>query len=174
VNRHFVFLTMARATALAVFALSTMLVAAPSEAQTRPALVRDVDNGALQPFRTLINISLAAGETSKTVSGPVVPTGKRLVIENVSVWAFMANSADNVTGIWLTVPTASPATYALMDSSPGERKNIAGGAAIAAFNRLVKLYYNPDETIQGQVFFDGTAGTKTVNIYLNGYYVNLP
>jgi len=26
----------------------------------------------------------------------------------------------------------------------------AGGGAIAAYNRLVKLYYNPGETVQGQ------------------------
>jgi hypothetical protein len=162
-----------RGLALAVLAVGTLIVVAPAGAQTRPALVRDVDNGALQPFRTLININLAAGETFKTVNGPVVPAGKRLVIENVSVWAYMANSADNVTGVWLTVPTASPATFALMDPAPGERRVLAGGSAISAYNRLVKLYYNPGETVQGQVFFDGTAGQKIVNIYLNGHLVNL-
>ena len=162
-----------RGLAAALLALGMLIVVAPAEAQTRPALVRDVDNGALQPFRGLININLAAGETFKVINGPVVPAGKRLVIENVSVWAFMANSADNVTGVWLTVPIASPATFALMDPAPGERKTLAGGSAIAAYNRLVKLYYNPGETVQGQVYFDGTAGQKIVNIFLNGHLVNL-
>ena len=162
-----------RGLAVAVLAIGALIHVAPAEAQTRPALVRDVDNGALQPFRTLISLSLAAGETTKTVNGPVVPAGKRLVIENVSVWALMSSSADNVTGVWLTVPTASPLTFALMDPSPGERKILAGGGAIAAYNRLVKLYYDPGETVQGQVFFDGTNALKIVNIYLNGHFVTL-
>ena len=83
-----------RGLALAVLAVGTLIVVAPAGAQTRPALVRDVDNGALQPFRTLININLAAGETVKTVNGPVVPAGKRLVIRNVSGYAALQAFAN--------------------------------------------------------------------------------
>jgi hypothetical protein len=159
--------------ALAVLALVAVLPAAPAAAQTRPALVRDVDNGALQPFRTLLSSSLAANETQKTVDGPVVPAGKRLVIENVSVWIF-TNGTDTATGVWLTVPAANPATFALMDPDSTERKNVGGTSFVTAYNRLVKLYFNPGETVQSQVFFNGTSANKIANIYLNGYYVNLP
>jgi hypothetical protein len=158
-----------RAAAFAVIALGAVICTVPAEAQTRPALVRDVDNGALQPFRDRISISAAAGETSKTVNGPVIPAGKRLVIENVSVWATTPLDVE-ITGVWLEV--AGVSTFAMMDPNSTERRDI-GGAAVSAYNRPVKLYYNPGETIQAQVFFKGTSGAKVVNIYLNGYYVNL-
>jgi hypothetical protein len=159
--------------AVAVLAVAAALPAAPASAQTRPALVRDVDNGALQPFRTLIASSLAANETQKVVDGPVVPAGKRLVIENVSVWIF-TNGTDVATGVWLTVPGANPPTFALMDPDSTERKNVGGTSFVTAYNRTVKLYFNPGETVQSNVFFNGTSGIKLANIYLNGYYVNLP
>jgi len=158
-----------RAAAFAVIALGAVICTVPAEAQTRPALVRDVDNGALQPFRDHIFISVAAGEIFKLVNGPVVPAGKRLVIENVSVWASTPLDVE-ITGVWLQV--AGVSTFALMDPNSTERRD-SGASAISAYNRTVKLYYNPGETIQGQVFFKGLSGTKQVNIYLNGYYVNL-
>lgn len=172
-NEHFRPLATLRILAVACVALATGLFAVPADAQTRPALVRDVDNGALQPFRELINVTLNAGDTFKIVNGPVVPAGKRLVIENVSVWVY-SHASDFVTGVWLTVPGANPATYALMDPTPGERKDIGSNQTVAAYNRLVKLYYNPGETVQAQVYFNGTTSSKIANLYLNGHYVNLP
>ena len=102
-----------------------------------------------------------------------MPANKRLVIENVSIWA-LTNGSDAVTGIWLTVPGANPPTFALMDPDSTERKNVGGTSFVTAYNRVVKLYFNPGETVQANVFFTGTSGGKIVNIYLNGYYVNLP
>jgi len=162
-----------RALVVALVTLAAAVLPAPAGAQTRPALVRDVDNGALQPFRTLITVSLNANESSKTVDGPVVPAGKRLVIENVSVWV-LTSANDFVTGLWLTVPGADPATFMLLDPSSTERKDIGGGNVVSAYNRLVKLYYNPGEKLQAMVFFNGTTSSKIANLYLNGYYVNLP
>lgn len=158
----------------AVTALGAALTAPPAFAQTRPALVRDADNPALQPFRALINVNLGASETIKVVDGPTVPAGKRLVIENVSMWIFTSASADIATGVWLTVPGSSPATFFLADPTSAERKLLAGGGSVTAYNRQVRLYYNAGEVIQANVFFDGTAGTKIANYYLNGYLVNVP
>lgn len=161
------------AMALATTTLCGLAVSPPTLAQTRPALVRDADNPALQPFRELINANLLSTENTKFVNGPTVPAGKRLVIENASVWAYTSLS-DFVTGIWLTVPGATPPTFVLLDPADTERKPIGGGSAVAAYNRTVKLYYNPGEQVQLNVFVDGSAGPRIVNVYLNGYYVNLP
>ena len=161
--------------ALAALVVGAAVPLAPASAEppwTGLAMVRDVDNGALQPFRELINVNLNAGETFKTANGSVVPDNKRLVIENVSVWAFSVNSADVATGIWLSPLNIS--AFTLLDPATTERKSIGGGAAVAAYNRQVKLYFNPGETLQAWVFFEGTNASKTVNIYLSGYYVNLP
>jgi hypothetical protein len=145
----------------------------PAAAQVRPALVRDADNPAFQPFRQNILVHATAAELFKYVDGPIVPAGKRLVIENVSIWA-LTGSADFVTGLWLTVPGADPVTFAIMDPVGDERKEVAPGSAVAAYNRVVKLYYNPGETIQAAAFFRGTTSNRIVNIYMSGYYVNIP
>jgi len=143
------------------------------EAQTRPALVRDIDNPALQPFREPIFISLGFNETSKIVDGPVAPAGKRLVIENISVWGFTAGT-DEFTGVWLTVKNVSPSVFVLLDPATTERKPIGGGSFVIAYNRQVKLYFNPGETIQAQVFVNtNSTPPQLLNIYLQGYYVTL-
>jgi hypothetical protein len=150
---------------------------APTLAQTRAALTRDVDNPALQPFRSGIFISVGDNQGYKAVNGPTVPAGKRLVLENVSVWAFGATSDFDVTGVWLSVPGAATPTYVLLDPNVTERRLIAGGTtALYAYNRVVKLYYEPGETVLAEVFIEGAAGiniSKLVNIYLNGYFVTL-
>lgn len=148
------------------------MVGGPAVAQIRAALVRDVDNPALQPFRTQIAVTLLAADSSKTVNGPVVPAGKRLVIENASIWGLTQN-ADFVSGVWLTVPGANPATFTMLDPASTEKKVVSGSTNIYAYNRPVRLYYEPGETVQAQVFTEGASAGKTVNIYLNGYLVNL-
>lgn len=150
----------------------SILVGAPVQAQTRPALVRDVDNGALQSFRAFIGVVAVASEGFKSADGPVVPAGKRLVIENASVWAF-TDANDYVTGVWLTVPGAAPATFALLDPASTERKTVGVSSTVTAYNRTVKLYYNAGETVQLQTYFLGTTSLKIVNVYLNGYLVTL-
>jgi hypothetical protein len=146
----------------------SLAVSANAYAQ-RPALTRDVDNPALAPVRILININLNADETFKTVNSITVPAGKRLVIENASIWAFSAQAADVVTGVWLSPVLISH--FHLLDPASNEIRNMAGGSAVAAYNRPIKAYFEAGETLQGWAFFDGTNGSKTVNIYLQGYYV---
>ena len=148
-----------------VVMLATAMSVAPAQAQTRPAFVRDVDNPALQPQRIAIFTNLTAAEGSKFTDGFVVPAGKRLVIENASIWAF-TQGADRVTGIWLNVKGQS--AFILLDPATTETKTLAGGSNIAAYNRVVKAYFNAGETVEASVFTEGTTAGKLVNIYLQG------
>lgn len=145
--------------------------AGPAIAQTRPALVRDVDNPALQPQRIGIFTSLASGENYKLTLGPVVPAGKQLVIENASVWA-LTNDTVKVTGIWLK--PVGPSVYILLDPTTNEFRPLTGGLTLAAYNRTLKAYFSPGEQLQVEVFTEGTGGLQLVNVYLQGYYVNVP
>ena len=146
--------------------------AIPSLAQTRPALVRDVDNGDLSPVRLAISVSLGATETYGERDGITVPAGKRLVIDNVSMWAFTSSAADKITGVWLSVKPGS--NYLLLDPAANEVRTISGGSSVAAYNRPVKAYYEAGETLFAQVFADGTASSKIVNYYIQGHYVTVP
>ena len=160
---------------LPVLCLAAAFVAAsamPALAQTRPALVRDVDNGDLSPVRLTISVSINSTDTYGERDGITVPAGKRLVIDNVSIWAFTSSAADKITGVWLSVKPGS--NYLLLDPAANEVRAISGGASIAAYNRPVKAYYEAGETLYAQVFADGTTSSKIVNIYLQGHYVTVP
>jgi hypothetical protein len=62
----------------------------------------------------------------------------------------------------------------LLDPNTTERKLIGGSSTVSAYNRQFKLYYEPGETVQAQVFVEGAATDfKQFNIYINGYLVNL-
>ena len=148
------------------------LMAVSSVAQTtRPALVRDVDNGVLDPQRIAIFCSLLPSENQKSVLSVTVPAGKRLVIENASVWTFSSGN-DRITAVWLR--PANVSQYVLLDPAAGEFRPILGNGVIAAYNRSVKVYFNPGEQLMVEVFADGTTSQKLANVYLQGYYVNLP
>jgi hypothetical protein len=133
----------------------------------RPALTRDVDNPALSPVRLLININLDPSETFKTVNSITVPAGKRLVIENASIWAFTSSSADVVTGVWLSPLNVSH--FHLLDPAANEIRVLPTGPSVAAYNRPIKAYFEAGETLQGWAFSEGTTALKIVNIYLQGY-----
>ena len=149
------------------------LMTVPSVAQTvRAALVRDVDNGALDPQRIAIFGNLLPSETFKLFSSVTVPAGKRLVIENASVWTFSTGS-DRITGIWLK-PAGSVFHYVLLDPAASEFRQIVGNGVVAAYNRTVKVYFNPGEQLTTEIYADGTLGQKLANVYLKGYYVTLP
>jgi hypothetical protein len=147
----------------------------PALAQAvRAAWVRDVDNSALDPVRTALLVSLETNEGYRAVDGLTVPAGKRLVIENASIWAFTTNP-DKITGVWLRPKTfLSPPVYLLLDPAASEFRPLAGSNTVAAYNRTIRAYFNPGEQLTAEVFAEGSAGFKTVNIYLQGYYVSLP
>ena len=155
----------------ALFGFATLAIAlsaAPAHAQTRPALVRDVDNPALQPQRISIRTTLQANESSKFTDAYVVPAGKRLVIENASIWA-LTQGTDRVTGIWLSVKDGS--AFIMLDPTSTETKTLSGGSNVTAYNRVVKAYFNAGETVEASVFTEGTTGVKLVNVYVQGHLI---
>jgi hypothetical protein len=147
--------------------------AQPVLAQIRAALVRDVDNPALDPVRTPFVISLQPFEGVKVVDGLVVPPGKRLVIENASIWTFCTGT-DRITGVWLRPKVNPQLVYILLDPAANEFRPILGNSVVAAYNRTLKVYFNPGEQLTAEVYADGNANFKSANIYLQGHYVTLP
>ena len=165
---------MTRTSVRACFALT--LVAAfvaihpgTANAQVRAALTRDVDNPDLNPVRITISVSLAATDTYGERDSYTVPAGKRLVLDNASMWAFTSSASDKITGVWLSVKPGG--YYLLLDPAANEVRNISGGSSVAAYNRPVKSYFEAGETLYAQVFADGTTSSKIVNYYLTGHLV---
>jgi len=165
--------------ALALLALLGHFYAKPLLASVA-ALVRDVDNGALQPVNFRIQVYESSADASATVEGPTVPAGKRLVVEDVSVFGFIPSSTA-LTGVWL-VNHGGTANYLLVNPETGERSvSTDGSSSQYGYNRTVKIYYDPGDVIEIQIFRDSlTPGTPIptstflVNVYVHGYYVNVP
>jgi hypothetical protein len=156
--------------AAALLALACVGHATIATAQTRAAITRNIDNPDLAPARFAIILSLNAGDTEKDVDSITVPAGKRLILDNASVWAFWNNASDVVTGVWLQVKGQT--AYTLLDPAINEIRTISSGTVgLAAYNRTIKMTFEAGETVHAYVFFDGTNGPKSVNIYLQGHYV---
>lgn len=159
----------------ALLAVAGAVTSVPALAQAvRAALVRDVDNPAVDPVRTALLVQIPANQGFQTVDGLIVPPGKRLVIENASVWTFTTNP-DRITGVWVRPKTLpNPPVYLLLDPSESEFRTLSFNATVAAYNRTIRAYFNPGEQLTAEVYADGTAALKQANIYLQGYYVTLP
>jgi hypothetical protein len=158
----------------ALLLMAGAVTTVPALAQAvRAALVRDVDNPALDPVRTPLLVSLQPNEGVKVVDGLIVPAGKRLVIENASIWTFTTGS-DRITGVWLRPKVNSQIVYILLDPAANEFRQILGNSTVAAYNRPLKVYFNPGEQLTAEVYADGNSGFKNANIYLQGHYVTLP
>jgi hypothetical protein len=187
VNRHFVLLAMARATALAVLALGGMLSGAPAEAQTRPALTRDVDNPSANPFSKQLCIApspcnasgvaaalpvsftvpaaTAAGVPVKTlvitfVSGNCVGTGRAtevFLIGRPEGVPVVADTGDNFTNNGFPLAVA-------------QFMPAAGVNAVAAFASPTQIIYRPGTLVQ--ITNDiVAAGALFCKAQLNGYFV---
>jgi hypothetical protein len=163
------------AAGLGALLVAGALTTGPALAQAvRAALVRDVDNPAVDPVRTALLVSLETSDNARSVDGLIVPAGKRLVIENASIWTFSTGS-DRITGVWVRPKNNPfPPVYLLLDPAENEFRTIVSGNTVAAYNRTIKAFFNPGEQLTADVFADGDTAGKIVNIYLQGYYVTLP
>jgi hypothetical protein len=149
-------------------------VVTPSIAQTvRAALIRDVDNPALQPVEIAITVIVPPGGSTASLNGSPVPAGKRLVIETVSVFGY-STDPERITAIWLTKNTIS--SYVSLDPQTTEGKLFGPsfpGLFLVAYNRNVRYYLNPGEAPRIEVWVGGPSGQKFANVFLHGYYVTL-
>ena len=165
---------------LALLAVLGKFYAAPAIAQAvRAALIRDSDNGALQP----VNFKLSVNETSaaqfRFVDGPTVPAGKRLVVEDISVFG-LTPVGTVLSGVWLVNKDGE--NFLLVNPASNEYTAATDGSLIQyGYNRSVKIYYNAGDIMQAQIYRDSLtphvlvpSGTFFVNVYVHGYYVNVP
>jgi len=138
----------------------------PVSAATRPALqVQDVDTAGRQPFQLFLewdnDPTQLGGGTSLTV-----PTGKRLVIEQVSATVGLSQGAAYALKIRTWVNKIYATQIFMMNQSP-----IVGGKYPATWlvDRLVRIYADPDTTVD--IYIDNNlggdgAGTCAISGYL--------
>jgi hypothetical protein len=143
-----------------------------------PVGTSDANNGAFQPVRFVISVNDNAGAASLVGTGPTVPANKRLVVENISVYATIGGD-EQLDAVWFS---NSSANYVLVNPQTTDKYAIGTGAeeGFYSYNRPVTAYFDPGDTLQLQVFrapippASGLTPTFLVNMYVTGHYVDIP
>jgi len=125
----------------------------------QPALVRDVDEGALQPFQ----LSMVVGSiTSGTQAAYIpVPAGKRMVIDYYSAQAQDWTGGAALMTIGTTVGGVFVSYIVYVNANTSNQ-----------VTQATKIYADPGTQVQ--IFVATNAGSCGGLISISGHYVNIP
>jgi hypothetical protein len=137
---------------LALVAVLGTYYAAPAIAQSvKAALIRDVDNPALNPFQTTIT----------SVSGFIAPAHQRLVIE------YVGYSEPDTEGPIQIVTTVNGVQVA--HSVPHDTSESYNGFRYSG--RTVRIYADPGTQVG---YNDTSSNGANIRVSISGYLVNVP
>jgi len=177
------------ATAALVLALVTLMLAlaAPKMQAVVAALVQvsntfanpvphvDVNNEAFQPVNFRMGTAASSAAGFFQVTGITVPAGKRLIVDDVSVFGLVPDTSI-ITAVWVSDGNTN---FLLVNPQTGDRA-ISSGSATYGYNRLTKVVYNAGDVMQGQIYLDSAtpgqplqSGFVLLNVYVHGHYVNV-
>jgi hypothetical protein len=161
-----------RSIALIAASLMAALVMAPSFAQTRAALVKNVDEPGRTPYQAAVEFNPGTGCASSScnfISFPVVPAGKRLVVEQVTILAAVATTGQ---------PTVLAFGHSSFSVNASNRAIVtgwvntgfsSGGANFWAVDRPVRVFFEAGETPQIKMYASASfsfVGNATLHGYL--------
>jgi hypothetical protein len=133
---------------------------------TNPVPVLDLQPN--QPFQGFNGFTIPAGSSS-SVGNPffTVPAGKRLVIENISVYLISA-AASSITSIFFSTTVNGTSGYHGMTIT-------ADGSTYPLGNLNQKMYADPGTQVFLNLYRTGsTTQAETVYPTITGYYINDP
>ena len=137
------------------------------------------ESGPFQPASIRLSVNETSGNTFWTVDGPTVPAGQRLVVEDVSVFGLIPSNSL-LSGVW--VVNKGGVNFLLVNPQAGDR-SVSSDATLSiyGYNRAVKTYFNAGDVVEVQLFRDVVSppgvpanGFNLINIYVHGYYANVP
>ena len=139
---------------------------------TAPALVRDVDNPARQPFQPNVGITIGDGAPA---GGALldVPSGKQLVIEYVSA-SVQLPTGQKVRE--LRVATLQGSTVLSHFLGATFQATVGGSTTVDIFilSQVTRLYSNPGtSSVEFSVIRNNSSGTGFYSLSISGYLVNV-
>ncbi len=153
----------------------TILTAQPANAQTRAALVKNVDEPGLVPFSQTFQIGVTACSCSNCcfVKTTTIPAGKRLVIQNVSGWVPL-DAVGSLGYINVDQRDGSTSTT-ILTITPVFRTQWNGGEYPAyEFNQMVLAFVDAGKWASVGIFSGvNFSNFRTGVLTINGYLVNL-
>ena len=145
--------------------LAGLFVVDDACAQIRPAMVRNIDEPALQPFRAAREIYIDMVNEQLLVT--TVPAGKRLVIEHIS-WYVGAQTGHELVFAGLRSPQYGTYYVYLQINPP--HASATTGYTIQDGAQSVKLYFEAGEEVWLSAS-RGTAGPVDLNIVIQGHFI---
>ncbi len=162
--------------AAAILAASGMTSAL---AQSKPALVRDVDNGAMQPVQLVatINVLVSVFSMATNLDGSAftVPAGKRLVVEYVSA---DANIESPGVAMWVDLILVEGGVL----GHPVVRVPLVYGGTIGnvvglnlySGGAMVRAYFNAGRSVRAYCNTSQVDSGASCSVSITGYLVDLP
>ena len=156
--------------ALGVAAIVGSMFAEPVVAQVRAALVKDVDNGARQPFGASASPVFAASTITASGDFLTVPAGKRAVVEHFSCINY-ASTTNSFVRLELSFVTAGVSTWhQFVAANAGP--SLISGIDIWTVSQPLKAYADPGTVINLSAIRRNTASAG-LECYITGHYVDL-
>lgn len=153
--------------AAGVIALLTSL---PSSAQTRPALVKDVDSPAGQPFAASATPGFSGLTATETLL--TVPAGKRAVVEHFSCINFL-DVGNNFVRMELRYTLGGvERRQQFVHERVGT--SLISGIDVWSFSQPVRLYADAGTAIQVSAIRRSGTGSGGIECHVSGHYVNVP
>ena len=149
--------------------LPTTQVVQVGNQPNNPVFVRDVDNPTRQLFigstGTLINDGQSVGITNITI----VPTGKVLVLEQISVDARF--TGQKLVSASIFSEDQLNATHYLV---PNDAGTDSFGRNVFIAGQHVRMYFTQGQPVSCRAERNGTAGQADVFFSMSGYFVDAP
>jgi hypothetical protein len=146
-----------------------------SNTASSAAFVRDVDEGARQPYQGEATITLADNANVGMATLLTVPAGKRLVVEQVSARVTVPGGFQAVVFVETRVNNVPARHFLDVNFQPFS----PFGLDRVSVTQLMKFYADPGTPVAVAIYMDsglppGLGGLQTVVASVSGYFVDVP
>lgn len=148
-----------------------LMASGATMAQTRAALVKDVDSPASQPFAFSSNVT-GFGASSRSLELPLitVPAGKRAVVEHVSCINYLASGINFVRLEIRFVTGGVERRHQFVHTFVGG--SLSSGLDIWSFSQPVRLYADAGTAIRIYALRRLASGEGGVECDISGHFVD--
>ncbi len=171
-----------RAAKTCLLLASSMLCASGVMAQTRAALVRNVDEPGHQPYELTVEFkntecfrnctSVTFGNLVSLVTGPAIPAGKRFIVLSISAMLAAYNSINSVS--LQTAPLAANQNVKWQSFGPFFGVPIQGAYPMYGMSSPAYTTIEPGEPLYIRVSYNSPgAGFLVNNVTLSGYLIDV-
>jgi hypothetical protein len=150
-----------------------LLASTAATAQTRAALVKDVDSPASQPFAASSGVvNFPAGSSNASSTLLTVPAGKRAILEHVSCIDFL-ETGNNFVRMEMRYTLGGVAQrHQFVHTRVGT--SLIGSIDVWSFSQPVRLYADAGTILQMAALRRSTTGSGGIECQISGHYVDAP